>query len=70
MLFCEILYLSDFNRGSMQSREVVQTFDRTSLSDRAAYRVWDFGNPVKIQCRTQNYHVHAPPKCQASRVKK
>ena len=32
----------------MQSREVVQTSNRTSLSDRAAYnRVLDFGNPTK-----------------------
>ena len=65
--FCEILYLYDFNRGSMQSREVVQTFNRTSLSDRAAFRVWDFGNPTKIKGRTQN--IMRPPNCQASRVK-
>ena len=54
--FCDRLYLCDFNR----SREVVQTFNRTSLSDRAAYRVWDFGNPVKIQGRAQKYHLPAP----------
>ena len=54
--FCERLYSCDFNR----SREVVQTFNRTSLSERAAYRVWDFGNPVKIQGRAQKYHVPAP----------
>ena len=55
----------------MQSREVVQTFNRTSLPDRAAYRVCDFGNSAKIQGRTQKYmyHVSAPPKCQASRIK-
>ena len=41
------------------SMEVVQTFDRTSLSDRAAYRIWAFGNPAKIQDRTQKYHVPA-----------
>ena len=64
--FCERLYLYDFNK----SREVVQTFNRTSLSDRAAYRVHDFRNPMKIQDRTQKYHVPAPPKCQASCVKK
>ena len=58
--FCKRLYLCAFNRGSMQSREVVQTLNRTALSDRAAYRVWDFGNPVKIQGRTQKYHVPAP----------
>ena len=67
--FCERLYLCDFNRESLQSREVVQTFNRTSLSDRAAYRVRDFGNPTKIQGRTQKYCVPAPPKCQASHVK-
>ena len=50
-------------------REVVQTFNRTSLSDRAAYSVWDSGNPAKIQGRMQKYHVPAPPKCQASRAK-
>ena len=49
---------------------IVQIFNRTSLSDRAAYRVRDFGNSAKIQGRTQKYHVPAPPKCQASRVKK
>ena len=37
----------------MKSMEVVQTFNRTSLSDRAANRVWDFGNPAKIQGRMQ-----------------
>ena len=48
--FCGRLYLRDFNWESLLSREVVQTFNRTSLSDRAAaYRVWDFGNPAKIQ---------------------
>ena len=50
--FCEKLYLCDFNRESMIE----------PLSDRAAYRVRDFGNPVKIQGRTQKYHVPAPPK--------
>ena len=44
--------------------EVVQTFDITSLSDIAAYRLWDFGNPAKIQGKTKNYHVPAPTKCQ------
>ena len=68
--FCERLYLCDFNRESLQSREVVQTFNRTSLSDRVADSVRDFGNPAKIQGRTQKFHVPAPPKCQASRVKK
>ena len=67
--FCEISYLCDLNRRSMQSREVVRTFNRTSLSDRAGYRVLDFGNPAKIQGRMQTYHVPAPPKCHASRVK-
>ena len=67
--FCERLYLCDFYRRSLQSMEVVQTFNRTSFSDRAAYRVWDFGNPTKIHGRTQKYHVTAPPKCQASSVK-
>ena len=54
--FCERLYLCDFNMESMQSRtrEVVQTFNRILLSDRATYWVRDFGNPVKIQGRTQN----------------
>ena len=33
--FCEILYVCNFNRESLQSKEVVQTFNRTSLSDRA-----------------------------------
>ena len=42
--FCEILNLCDFNLVSLQSREVVQTFNKTSISDRAAYRVWDFQN--------------------------
>ena len=64
--FCERLYLCDFNRESLQAREVVQTFNKTSSSDRAAYRLWDLGNPAKIQGRTQKYLV---PKCQASRVK-
>ena len=32
--FCERLYLCDFNRGSMHSMEVVQTFNRTLLSDK------------------------------------
>ena len=68
MLF--VKYLCDFNRESLQSREVVQIFNRTSFSDRAAYKVRDFGNPWKIQGRTQKYHVPAPPKCQASRVRK
>ena len=67
--FCERLYLFDFNRESMQSSEVVRTFHRTSLSNRAAYRVRDYRNPMKIQGRTQKYHVPTPPKCQASRVK-
>ena len=59
--FCGRLYLRDFNWESLLSREVVQTFNRTSLSDRAAaYRVWDFGNPAKIQDRTQKYHVPVP----------
>ena len=53
----------------MQSREVVQTFNRTLLSDRAANRVWDLGNPAEFQDRTQKYHVPAPPKCQASHIK-
>ena len=68
--FCERLYLCDFNRESMQSREVVQTCNRTSLSNRAAYGVRDFRNPVKIQGRTQKHHVPAPPKCQGSLVYK
>ena len=46
----------------MQSMVVVQTFNRTSLSNRATNRVWDFGNPAKIQGRTQKYHVPAPQK--------
>ena len=49
--------------------EVVQTFNRTSFSDGAAFRVWDFRNPAKTQGRTQKYHVTAPLKCQASSVK-
>ena len=56
-----VLPLCDFNRGYMQSREVIQTFNRTSLSDRASK---DFGNLAKIQGRTQTYHVPAPKKCQ------
>ena len=67
--FCERIYLCDFNRESMQSREVVLTFNRTSLSDRAAYRVWAFENSAKIRGRTQKYHGPAPQKYQASRVK-
>ena len=78
--FCERLYFCDFNRGSMQSREVVQAFNlgpsilgprfnRTSLPDRAADRMPDFWNPLKIQGRAQKHHVPVPPKCQASRVK-
>ena len=59
-VFCERSYLCDFNRESLQSREVVQTFNRTSLSDNAAYRVQGFGNPGKIQGRTQKYRVPAP----------
>ena len=65
--FCERLYLCDFNR---ESREVVQTFNRTSLSDRAAYRVWDFWDPAKNQGKRQKYHAPAPPNLQASHVKK
>ena len=57
---CERLYLCDFNKGSMRSREVVQTFNRTSLSDRAADRVWDFRNPAKIQGNPQKYRVPVP----------
>ena len=53
----------------MQSREVVQTFNRTLLSDRAANRVWDLGNPAEFHDRMQKYHVPAPPKCQASHIK-
>ena len=67
--FCERLNLCDFNRESLQSKEVVQTFNKTSLSEGAAYRVRNFGNPAKFQGRTQKYHVPASPKCQASRVK-
>ena len=66
--FCERLYLCDFNREYLQSREVVQTWNRTSLSDRAAYRVRDFGNPPKNRAERKKYHVPAPPKCQAPRV--
>ena len=55
--FCERLYLCDFNRGPMQSMDVVQTFNRTSLSNRAAYMVRDFESPLKIQGKTQKYHV-------------
>ena len=44
----------------MQSMDVVRTFNRTSFSDRAAYRVRDFRNPVKIQDRTQKYQLPAP----------
>ena len=69
LAFCEILYFFDFNGESFQSSEVVQTFQRTSLSDRAAYRVQDFRNPMKIQDRTQNIMSLRPTKCQASRVK-
>ena len=44
------------------TQKVVQTFNRTSLSDRAAYRVLDFGNPAKIQGKSKKYHVPpAPP---------
>ena len=60
--FCERLYLCDFNKESLQSREVVQTFNRISLSDRAAYRVRDFGNPAKIQSRTQKISCLCAPK--------
>ena len=67
--FCERLYLCDFNREYMQSREVVQTFNRTSLSDRAAYRVWDLRNPAKIQGKNAKISCPCAPKCQASRVK-
>ena len=68
MLFVKRLYLRDCNRGSMQSREVVQTFNKTSLSDRAAYRVWDLGI---LRISRQNAKILCPcaPKCQASRVK-
>ena len=61
--FCERLHVDDFNMGSMHSREVVQTFNITSLSDRAVYTcmVWDLGNPAKIQGKTQKCHVLAPP---------
>ena len=70
--FCERLYFCDFNRESRQSREVVQTFNlgpsilglrfnRTSLSDRTAYRMRDFRNPMKIQGRAQKHHVPVPP---------
>ena len=59
-VYCKRSYLCDFNRESLQSREVVQTFNRTSLSDNAAYRVQGFGNPGKFQGRTQKYCVPAP----------
>ena len=68
-VYCERSYLCDFNRESLQSREVVQTFNRTSLSDNAAYRVQGLGNPGKIQGRTQKYRVPCAPECQATRVK-
>ena len=64
-----MLFVKDYTCVIFIGREVVQISNRTSLSDRAAYRVRDFGNPAKIQDRTQKYHVPAPPKCQASRVK-
>ena len=41
----------------MQSMVVVQTFNRTSLSNRATNRVWDVGNPANAK-----YHVPAPLK--------
>ena len=50
--FYERLYLQDFNREYLQSTEVVQTCNRTSLSDRAAYRVRDFGNPLKFKAES------------------
>ena len=70
--FCERLYFCDFNRESMQSREVVQTFNlgpsilgprfnRTSLSDRAAYRMRDFRNPMEIQGRAQKTSCSCAP---------
>ena len=68
--FCGRLYLRDFNWEPLLSREVVQTFNRTSLSNRAAYSVRDFENLAKIQDKTQKYHVPVPPICHASRVKK
>ena len=52
--FCENLYLCDLNRGYMQSREVVQTFNRTPLSYRAAYRVCDFGIPQRFKAERKN----------------
>ena len=48
-----MLFVKDYTCVILQSREVVQTFDRTSLYDRAAYRVPDFKNPAKIQGKTQ-----------------
>ena len=65
--FCERLFLCDFNGGiyAVKGGGVVQTFNITTLFDRAAYRVWDFGNPAKIQGRTQKYHVPVPLKWQA-----
>ena len=65
MLSVNHVYLCDFNKNILRSREVVQTFDRTSLSDRATYRVRDIGNPAKIR----GSHVPASPKRQESRVK-
>ena len=53
----------------MQSREVVQTSNITSLSDRAAYRVRDFGNPAKIQGRTKKTCPQAPKMQSVTRKK-
>ena len=45
--FCGRLYVYDFKRGSLLSMEVVQTFNRTSLSDITSYRVLSSDKPLK-----------------------
>ena len=63
--FCGRLYLCDFKRGSLLSMEVVQTFNRTSLSDITSYRVLSSETPQKFQAKRKKYHVSTLPKCQA-----
>ena len=65
--FCERLYLCDFDRGSIQSMEVVQTFNRTLLSDQAAYRVCNFEIPRKFKAERKNIMSMRPQnaKCHA-----
>ena len=69
LAFCERLYLCDFDRGSRQSREVVQTFLELHFLTELLIGCGTSGIPRKFKAEGKNLHVPAPPKCQASRVK-